>query len=180
VAANDHHAEPSEYLKESHGRESFERHVEEPEQISQDLENEDVSHEFGLEGSVDVEDAEVERSSVLLDLPPSHSPKEHPDELDRELEPEVGGEDINADEAITHDTLAEEPHYNTDIPSPPPIPAEDAEDAHIDNVTEPPVPAGDDIDGIVDLLETVPALPKPRPLSVPSIPDDAPDIPDED
>jgi hypothetical protein len=182
LGENGHNMETSGYLDESRGDESFERHVEEPEQMSSD---EGVSHEVEPEEPVEVEaeeDAEVDEPSVPPDWPPSHSPDEHPNEPDSEPE-HAEVEETNMDEAILLDASTEEPPPDAGALNPHSILAPEADETHVENAIEPStLEAGDDIDDIVNLLETTPTFPvsKPRPLSVPSIPDDAPDIPDED
>jgi len=156
--------------------------------MSQDLEDEGVSHEVEAEEYTEVEEnAEVEEPSTVKkpSSPSSHFAEGHPHELEHQTEPEaeVEIEEAHLDESIGYDAPADPPHEDTNVSSPHPAPAEEDQEAHTEEAIEPAVePAGNDIDHIVNLLETAPAVPvsKPRPMSVAIIPDDAPDIPDEE
>lgn len=191
-AANGHSLESSGYLHESHGDESFAEHVEEPEEIALGLEVEGVSHEVEPENHEEVaENAEIEGLPIVVspDLPSSYFPEGLPHELELETEPDI---DVGVEvqealiAAVAPVVPSEEPQRDDAVVSSPhPAPAEEAEEAHVEHVedvTEPPAQAGHDIDDIVNVLETVPTIPvsQPRPLSIAHIPDDAPDIPDEE
>jgi hypothetical protein len=201
--ANDHNPESSEYLDGSYGQ----GQVEEPEEMSQNLEDEGVSHQVMPEDHEEVAEKgdEIEGLSTVVS-PDLHvleaEPHEVEYELERrldakaeaELEPEAeargeletqaDAQVTSADEDIANDAPVEEASHNdTDVgPHPTPASMNQVKEVFAENVVEPPTEAGNDIADIVNLLETMPTVPisQPRPLSIASIPDDAPDIPDEE
>jgi len=164
-----------ELVEPTHG--DGEVRVEEPEEIVQ----EEVEGAIGVdEGGEETVEEEGEGPSIAVssDLTP-HSPEEH------EHEPELDPDD---ELPPTHDT-----HTNSNPHSPSPSPSQDPdlEETLVEHST-PKVPpsskatddADVDMDDIVNILETVPvpvsSVQKVRPVSVGVIPDDAPDIPDEE
>jgi len=179
-ATNGRDHESSGYFDDSHEEESFKGHVEEPEEMS----HEGASHEVESEEHVEAEEnAEVEEPSIVVepDLLSSHYPEGNPHELGHETEPEaeVDVEETHVDESSGDDAPAEPRREDANVLSPHPAPADENTKETVEPVVE---PAGNDIDHIVNLLETAPAVSasKPRSMSVASIPDDAPDIPDEE
>lgn len=183
LAAANGHERHSGYSNESPVEGNFEHHVEEPEIMSQGVGEESISHGVEPEGHIDAEVSES--SELLVNLPTSHSPAEQSDdpeyeyELDAENTVEVGDEEAHADEATEHEAPTEPHHEVTEPSGSQPAPAEDDEEAHTENTD---VQAEDNIDNIDSLPESAHALPasKLRPISMASIPDDAPDIPDEE
>lgn len=137
---------------ESHEGESFDEH-EEPEEVSHDLEDASFSLEGDSEGHVEGEDVTEESgpSIVVSPSPPAH------EELAHELEVETDA----PHDAPEHpeDTLARG-------------------EAQTVNAAQ----HGLDIDDIVNLLETKPTISvsKPQTFKPESVPEDAPDIPDEE
>jgi len=181
---NGHHTESSEYLDKSRGEASFETQSQE---MSQDLEDEDASHEVEPGDYEGAQEPGIKEPPVIasLDL---HSPEGHLQELEHVNEPEVEveteaeSETAHIDESTVDASPSEEPHADVDVSTAHQIPVDGVAEPEAENADEPPAKAGNDIHDIVNLLETVPAVSawNTRPLSVPGIPDDAPDIPDEE
>lgn len=139
-----------------HEEEDTHDHIEELGDVSHEVEDEGVSHEVDLEEHV--EDEEAQEGPLILVSP---SPAPHEDLVEE-----------HAEELEAHDDL---PSQNGDA---------DAHEEHVeeDAEAEPHVQPGTDIDDIVNLLETKPSISisDPPPVSEEHVPEDTPDIPDEE
>ena len=135
--------------------------VEEPEEIGEE--------EEGVVG-VGEEHAEEGPSIIVSsDLTPD-SPEPHEHEHEHE-----------ADASETHTPEPHTPNSPSPSPSPSPYPAAedpDLEETLVSPELPPPTKTGDEIDDIVNILPSVEK--KTRPVSGAVVPDDAPDIPDEE
>lgn len=157
------YSEPPE--AEVHDEEDTHEHVEEvgdmsheaeDEGASHDIEAEEVSHEVDSEDHVDPEEV-TEGPSIIV----SPSPGLHEDLVEDHASEHEEHEDVRSQTGDDHD---HEEHIEEDVEA------------------EPLAQPGTDIDDIVNLLETKPniSISEPPPVSEEHIPEDAPDIPDEE